>query len=199
MAKAFTLQMSPARTGSTFGMLSLQTKARNSVELLLASPLRRALQTCQLSFAPCIERGLKIHAQPYAEEVSTNPSDTGSEASVLKEIFGPDLVDFDLLKLAWWKHEGEYATDAKAVNERARKLRKWIKGREEKEVVLVAHGFFNHYLTGEVDDEGQQTTPWWNEAELRTYAFEEEDDEQSMLYETEESLGGRKKEDRSKR
>lgn len=128
------------------------------IELLLASPLRRALQTCQLSFAPCLERGLVIVAVPHAEEVSTTPSDTGSAREILAKEF--DAVDFHLLKGDWFSREGEFTSDAKAVNERAKKLRKWIKQRPEKEVALVSHGFFNHFLTGEVNDRGEQTTPW---------------------------------------
>lgn len=132
---------------------------RIKVQLLLASPLRRAIQTCQLSFAPCIERGLVISAVPHAEEVSDTPSDTGSPVEVLREEFGE--VNFEFLKEKWYLREGEFATDAKAVNERAKKLRKWIKQRPEKEIALVSHGFFNHFLTGEVDDKGEQTTPWY--------------------------------------
>lgn len=60
-----------------------------------------------------------------------------------------------------WVHEGEYAFEPKALISRAAKLRRWIKARPEKEVVLVSHGFFNHFLTGDVDAEGNQTTPWW--------------------------------------
>lgn len=70
---------------------------------------------------------------------------------------------------------GEYASEPKALIARAAKLRRWIKARPEKEVALVAHGFFNHFLTGDVDGNGEQSTPWWNEAELRTYTFVEGD------------------------
>lgn len=77
---------------------------------------------------------------------------------VLREEFGE--VDFDFLKEEWFLRQGEFSTDAKAVNERAKKLRKWIKQRPEKEIALVSHGFFNHFLTGEVNDQGEQTTPW---------------------------------------
>ena len=77
----------------------------------------------------------------------------------------------DHVQHGWYVHEGEYAFEPKALLGRAAKLRRWIKNRPEKEVVLVAHGFFNHYLTGDVNEEGEQTTPWWNEAEVRTYAF----------------------------
>lgn len=128
------------------------------VELLLASPLRRALETCQLSFAPCVERGLVIVAVPHAEEVSDTPSDTGSAKEVLTKEFGE--VDFNFLKEEWYLRQGEFRVDAEAVNARAKKLRRWIQQRPEKEIALVSHGFFNHFLTGEVNDQGEQTTPW---------------------------------------
>ena len=100
---------------------------------------------------------------------------------------------------------GEYAFEPKALIARAAKLRRWIKARPEKEVVLVAHGFFNHFLTGDVKQDGEQTTPWWNEAELRTFTFVDgssqedshafvggdstvEGEDGAMIKETEESL-----------
>ena len=71
--------------------------------------------------------------------------------------------------------------------------------------MLVSHGFFNHFLTGDVDEEANQTTPWWAEGELRTYRFVDEKEAASvpafigggstvdgqdgaMIKETEESL-----------
>jgi broad specificity phosphatase PhoE len=143
------------------------------IELLVASPLRRALQTCALTFEPCLKRGLTIIALPMAEEASNAPCDTGSEVDLLKVDF-PTQIDFDNVKHGWWVHEGQYAFEPKALIARAAKLRRWIKNRPEKEVALVAHGFFNHYLTGDVDENGEQTTPWWNETELRTYTFVED-------------------------
>lgn len=77
------------------------------------------------------------------------------------------------MRHGWWVHEGEYAFEPKTLLSRAAKLRRWIKNRPEKEVVLVAHGYFNHYVTGDVREDGYQTTPWWGEAELRTYTFED--------------------------
>lgn len=147
----------------------------DKVELLLASPLRRALQTCAITFMPCLDRGMEIIALPMAEECSEAPSDTGSDPQFLKDEFRDrlrgDHVRFDEVKDGWYLHEGEYATNPAALIRRAAKLRRWIKAQPEKEVVLVAHGFFNHYLTGDVNENGEQTTPWWNEAELRTFEF----------------------------
>lgn len=159
--------------------------------------------------APCVERGLTIVALPMAEEASAAASDTGSDPEDLKAEFEAN-IDFDHVKHGWWIHEGEYATDPVALRGRAAKLRRWIRDRPEKEVVLVAHGFFNHYLTGDVDDKGEQTTPWWQEAELRTYRFVDgekpawkggENGDWAMIEETEESLsrlGGKKEEESRK-
>ncbi|KXL44839.1 hypothetical protein M433DRAFT_58341 [Acidomyces richmondensis BFW] len=155
------------------------------VELLLASPLRRALQTCALSFEPAVNRGLQIVALPMAEEASDAPCDTGSEVEVLKREF--PQVDFDHLSHGWFVHEGEYAIDPASLNLRAAKLRRFIRDRPEREIVLVSHGFFNHYLTGDVNDLGEQTTPWWKETELRTYSFIDGDN-LAMIKETEESI-----------
>ncbi|EMC95903.1 hypothetical protein BAUCODRAFT_508777 [Baudoinia panamericana UAMH 10762] len=161
----------------------------DQVELLLASPLRRALQTCALSFAPVLDKSIKIIALPMAEEASDAPCDTGSPLEVLRKDF-PQHVDFDHIKYGWFHHDGEYAIDPKALNARAAKLRRWIRDRSEKEVVLVSHGFFNHYMTGDVNEKGEQTTPWWQETELRTFTFLE-DREDAMIEETDKSLLGR--------
>ena len=56
--------------------------------------------------------------------------------------------------------------------------------------MLVSHGFFNHYLTGDVNEKGEQTTSWWKETELRTFTFYE-GDASAKIRETEESLGQR--------
>ena len=131
---------------------------------------------------------------------------------VLRREF-PEQVDFDYVKYGWFVHEGDKAIDPKALIARAARLRRWIKERPEKEVVLVSHGFFNHFITGDVDENGEQTTPWWNEAELRTYTFVGPDskannaayvggdttydgEDSAMIAETEESLQRLQKERR---
>ncbi|KAK0904273.1 hypothetical protein LTR91_012801 [Friedmanniomyces endolithicus] len=136
-------------------------QSHDKIDLLLASPLRRALQTCVLSFAPSIARGQKILALPMAEEASDDPCDTGSPVDVLRKEF-PDIVLFD-------------------------HLRRFIRDRDEKEIVLVTHGFFAHYLTGDVNEKGEQTTGWWQETELRTFDFVD-GGEKATIKETEESL-----------
>lgn len=158
----------------------------DQIDLLLASPLRRALQTCALCFAPCVERGPQIVALPLAEEASSVTSDTGVDRDVLVKEF-PN-VDFDHVKHGWYVHENETAIDPASVNIRAAKLRRWIRGRPEREVVLVSHGYFCHYMTGDVNEKGEQTTPSWEETELRTFTFVTGDEEDAMIEESRDSM-----------
>lgn len=143
-----------------------------------------------------MKRGLKILALPYAEEASDDPSDTGSELDVLLKDF-PAQVDFNHVKEGWYLHDGEFATTPIALKARAAKLRRFIRDRPEKEVVLVSHGFFNHYLTSDVDDEGKQTTPWWRETEIRTFTFGDSSDDDAKIIETPESMKARMAEEAS--
>ncbi|KAK5115555.1 hypothetical protein LTR62_001214 [Meristemomyces frigidus] len=160
---------------------------QSKIELLLASPLRRALESCHLTFAPCVARGLKIIALPMAEEATADPCDTGSPVEDLRKEFPPETVDFNHVRIGWYLHENEYAVDPVSLAARAAKLRRFVRDREEREVVLVGHGFFNHYLTGNVDAQGRQTTGWWGEAEVRSFRFVEGSEGAEIV-----EVGGRK-------
>lgn len=137
---------------------------------------------------------MTILAIPQAEEASDEPSDTGSPLDILKQDF-PRQVDFELMEKGWFVHEGEFSTSPEALRARAAKLRHFIRARPEKEAVLVSHGFFLHYLTGDVNEKGEQTTGWWRETEIRTFNFEDEDGEEAAIVETSESVSARKAEE----
>lgn len=160
--------------------------------MVLASPLRRTIQTALIAFAPYVQHGMKIIAVPTAQEASADPSDVGSDLETLKGWFDHD-VDFRYITPDWNGKKGIYATDPKSTKERARQLRVWIKAREEHEIALVSHGDFAHYLTGDVNDKGEQTTAWWVNDEFRTFTFSEENDGEASLVETEESKALREK------
>ena len=140
--------------------------------------MRRTLRTCLLSFAPCVQRGLTIVAMPYAQEVTDNPSDVGSDVATLEGHFD-GKIDWSECFDGWNQKKGPMATDVAATKARAAWLRRWLRARSEKEVVLVTHGQFAHFLTGDVDEDGRQTTGWWKETELRTYRFVEDGPEES--------------------
>lgn len=126
-------------------------------DLLCASPLRRAIQTAQLAFAPELRRGMTILAIPEAMEALHDPSDTGSPASVLRKTFSEEAVDFHLLREDWWVKEGLNAPDDHTLRERGRRLRLILRDRPERNIVLVTHGLFAHYVTEHIDPEGHQT------------------------------------------
>lgn len=75
----------------------------NQIELVVTSPFRRAICTALLSFAPEVERGVKVLALPQLQEASDLPCDTGSELSVIKDEFKDSPVDFSHVKDGWHK------------------------------------------------------------------------------------------------
>ena len=152
------------------------------VDLVTASPLRRTLYTALESFAPVFEAhpDMKLIALPDAQETSDVPCDTGSDAEVLEKEFAGKPVDLGLLHDGWnvkvrrnpnasifgfleleakeiffVSQEGRYAPRAKALKERARATRRWLKARPEKEIVLVTHGGYLHYFTEDWEDSSQ--------------------------------------------
>lgn len=57
--------------------------------------------------------------------------------------------------LSLQKLSGRYAPTNKALKERARAARRWLKARPEKEIVMVTHGGFLHYFTEDWEDSSQ--------------------------------------------
>jgi broad specificity phosphatase PhoE len=100
--------------------------------LLVSSPFRRTLQTSLIGF------NRNPHPHPGFQENSSKPCDTGSPPSVLREEF-PEL-DFELVVDGWDSKTGEWGADEVSLARRAAKMRKWLKDREEDEIVVVTHG-----------------------------------------------------------
>ncbi|KAI5247626.1 phosphoglycerate mutase-like protein [Aureobasidium subglaciale] len=163
----------------------------DKIDLLMASPMKRTIQTCKLSFKPAVEKGLKIMLMPLAQESSNEPMDTGSEVSEIKNMFG-DLVDEHRITDVfphWTSNCGRFDEDPEVMIERATMLRLFVRDREEKNVVLVSHGTFAHAITGNFSREGEQLTRMWENAECRSYTFDE--GEGAKIIETEESIARR--------
>jgi len=121
---------------------------------LVASPLRRTIYTCLLTFADEVEQGLVVVALPEIQETSGLPCDTGSDASKLREEFGEaGKVDLSLVKDGWNNKKGRWAAEASAVEKRAKDARLWLRDMasksdtEEVHIAVVTHGGFLHYLT----------------------------------------------------
>ncbi|EYE95232.1 uncharacterized protein EURHEDRAFT_412560 [Aspergillus ruber CBS 135680] len=150
------------------------------IELVTASPLRRTLYTALHSFEPAFEKGdgVKLITLPDVQETSDVPCDTGSDPEVLEREFVEKglPVDLELLEDGWNnKFEGRYKPTNQAIKDRARDARRWLKARPEKEIVVVTHGGFLHYLTEDWEDSSQYQGTGWANTEYRTYVFSEEE------------------------
>ena len=59
-----------------------------------------------------------------------------------------------------------------ALKERARWVRRWLRAREEREIVVVAHGDILRYIT-----EGKNSGGPWANTEVREYTFRTDDED----------------------
>lgn len=128
------------------------------VDLLCASPMRRTVQTAHLCFPHHSQhpKTRPILLLPDAQEDLDDPCDTGSSPAHLKREFGR-LIDLQYVHEGWNDKRDENGTSVCALTERATRLRQWIHGRSEREIVIVSHGGFLHYVTGDVTSHGEQT------------------------------------------
>ncbi|ODM19372.1 hypothetical protein SI65_05990 [Aspergillus cristatus] len=169
----------------------------SSVQLVVASPLRRTIYTALHAFVPVFERNResKLIALPDLQEVSDLPCDSGSDLETLeKEVLENNLpVDLSLVSSGWHVKTRRYAPDDEAIRARARDARRWLKARPEKEIVLVAHGGLLHFLTEDWEDGSVYAGTGWANMEYRSYRYTEEDGNNSTLVETDASRQSRGK------
>lgn len=147
------------------------------VDAVVASPMKRTVYTALYGFAPVIkDKRLKVFALPELQETSDLPCDTGSNVSDLDKEFRSQPVDLSYMYTppakAWNSKLGKWSATASAVDDRARIAREWLYSRPEKEIVVVTHGGFLHYLTEdwmETSSNGPGTG--WTNTEYRSYTF----------------------------
>jgi broad specificity phosphatase PhoE len=139
------------------------------IAVILSSPLRRAIQTSLAGFPHVLEKryfdpssefgvenGLELTLEPDLQERSALPCDTGSERHVLEKDF-PNLT-LEELSEGWQAKAGRYAADDDSVTLRAARTREKLKhlsvalrGNERRDIVVVTHGMFMKFLSGEGD------------------------------------------------
>ncbi|KAJ5364403.1 phosphoglycerate mutase family protein-like protein [Penicillium cataractarum] len=172
------------------------------VEVILASPLRRTVQTVAYTFAPELEkRQIPIVLVPKAQEISSLACDVGHDAEVtITE--APKLIaeavpswdasnlDTTLVDDSWNSKRGIYASNLSAVHQRAAEMRNWIYNRPEKHIALVTHGGFLHYFTEDWTGYVQGKGTGYLNCEYRKLEFTEDSDKtESHLRECGSMLG----------
>ncbi|OSS53667.1 hypothetical protein B5807_00708 [Epicoccum nigrum] len=164
------------------------------INLVCASPIRRAIQTAQTSMSPFLQSGQKkILALPLAQEAPAEPANTPSGIKRLQDEYGA-IADFSrCLELSDYDSKtGTFAPDNRSLEGRAQALRRFLRDREEEEIVVVSHGQFLHYVSRDVDEEGRQLGGDWENTEFRSYVFEPVGHVDALLRETEESVERRR-------
>ncbi|ORY73620.1 phosphoglycerate mutase-like protein [Leucosporidium creatinivorum] len=160
---------------------------QQTAELIVSSPLIRPIQTMLIAFATLKSRiGDRVILLPEIQEINDLPSDTGSPRAVLeqhKDFAGVPGLDFSVIDeseerhgVAWTSKQGFFHPDN--IPERAKWVRRWLRDREEQEIVVIAHGDVLEFITDGFF--GTQEQPWAN-AEVRAYNFASEDDEDALL------------------
>ena len=121
-----------------------QKKLKNiDFDLMICSPLTRALQTFSLIFPNLVQDAIIL---PFAREHCLCSSEVGRQPSILQKEF-PDF-NFYKLKNFWWNNDIPI-NEKKIINESMEDLDKrvlvfknWIQKRSEKRIALVGHGTF---------------------------------------------------------
>jgi broad specificity phosphatase PhoE len=120
------------------------------VELVVTSPLTRAIETALLAFAgtraPILVHDLHRERLEHSGDVGR------ARAALAAEFTG---LDFGALPEIWWHHEpgapGSIAVESEAaLRARVAAFRAWLAGRPERDIAVVGHGTFLNRLTGHV-------------------------------------------------
>ncbi|KAI1184221.1 phosphoglycerate mutase-like protein [Nemania serpens] len=157
--------------------LNKQFPYHDKITHLVASPIRRTIFTCQLSFTEEVKAGKQILALQDAQEVSLYPCDVGSDVDKLKKEFG-DLVDFRLLTDDWNKKtpDSKYYPEPHKLVARARSTRLFLRdlvkdAGDDAHVVLVTHGGILHFITEDWSGINPGRGTGWANTEYRSYQF----------------------------
>ncbi|KAI8942925.1 hypothetical protein NX059_000963 [Plenodomus lindquistii] len=149
----------------------------DQVDIVFASPLRRTIQTAALSLGPALSRGeVSFVLSPVLQEVSNIGCDVGIADTAedvkhfLPELFTDGEVKFDLAKIDA-AAQGYWAYEKQAILQRAADFRNFLFQRPEKQIVLVTHGAFAHFLTEDWDVEDPMTGTAYKNCEHREFIF----------------------------
>ncbi|PLB46310.1 phosphoglycerate mutase-like protein [Aspergillus steynii IBT 23096] len=176
--------------------------SHDNVELVVASPLSRAIFTAVEGFQPTFDRipARQLVLLPDLQEISDFPCDVGTEVEELKARVR-DLkvpIDWSFVHEGWTSKSGRYKPVTEIIEDRARDIRCWLSKRPEKEIAVVTHGAFLHFLTEDWEDSYTHEGTGWTNAEYRTFTTKPKESsgmDDASLIETVESRRRRGKTD----
>jgi broad specificity phosphatase PhoE len=149
--------------------LSQTFQFKESVGLVLASPLRRTLQTAHIGFQQTldqryyakgsgagVQKGAQLVLEPDVQAHSSRPCDTGSNISILQSEY-QDLP-WDILELdpIFPNKEGLYASDSETLKQRGWRIQRRLEEKFKElantsrpDIVVVTHGGIIRFVTGD--------------------------------------------------
>lgn len=118
------------------------------VELIVTSPLTRAIQTALHAFG---RDHAPIRIESLHRERLEHSGDVGRSPKALRTEF-PDLA-FDHLDDPWWHFDGRnpqavFAEPEETLLGRVSAFREWLTARPETTIAVIGHGTFLNRLTG---------------------------------------------------
>ncbi|KAH8819806.1 phosphoglycerate mutase family protein [Xylogone sp. PMI_703] len=161
----------------------------DDIERLVASPMRRTLETCILSFGH--DDLYPIIALDCLQEVSNDPSDIGTAVCTLHREFG-DRVDLTRVRDGW-TDKGVRSIFQPLLEkliargrEARRALREVVSLGGNGHTVVVLHGAFLHFLTDDWYGIPEHEFTAWSNCEYRSYQFADPSgaDDDARLVET---------------
>ena len=150
-----------------------------NIQLIVTSPLKRALQTTQLAFRRQIDwQNVQVRIEPMLQATEDVPCDTGSGLhelldefpSLHKELHACDQIAHH--PADWFQKTDIYEASVQAIRDRAERMRRWLLARPEKVIVIVAHDMFLKYLIG--DELVMSTGGAFKNGECRRYLLHAE-------------------------
>ncbi|KAF2237532.1 phosphoglycerate mutase-like protein [Viridothelium virens] len=156
------------------------------IEYIVASPMRRTLQTMQESLEWLMQKGIKAETDARWQENSDKPCDTGSSVSTMKQEFAElaSSGSLDTIDPDYPSKDGQYAFTQPAVIGRGMSALADLRKRPEKVIAVVSHSGFLRTAIGQAQ---------WNNADYRVYEFTGSNEYGLVLKEwkeTEEKGGG---------
>ncbi|KAI1659114.1 histidine phosphatase superfamily [Daldinia decipiens] len=171
-----------------------------TIDAILSSPQRRAIQTGLICFGQFVAGGLRIDLHADLQETGNIPCNVGVDIPTLEKEFGA-VINTDNLEDNWYRTGAGLSSDPAHLRARARQARNYIREyalsmlqsvegqpghQPDIHIAVVTHSIFIPFLTGDFSG----GLNYFRNAEWRSYTFSdlEGTDKNAVLMETDQSL-----------